>query len=151
MMFNVLQTIRNTKWKQRKTFFLQLTYLDLRLHLRKLLTWCQHAYFPPEARFLTILGCMHLCRPVTRHPSTRPGRKPHDNNTANILTTPKIWSWVPERFNAKTDCQLQRNSDSAPAYVICGKYCSTIFLPAAKSLQPCFSQSLRSFWKRWER
>jgi len=27
----------------------------------------------------------------------------HDNITATVLTTAKIWSWVPERLNAKMD------------------------------------------------
>jgi len=43
------------------------------------------------------------------------GRTPYDK-TAIVLTTTKIWSWVPEGLNAKmeglTDRQLQSNSDS---------------------------------------
>jgi len=30
------------------------------------------------------------------------GRSPHDK-TASVLTTAKIWTWVPEGLNAKTD------------------------------------------------
>jgi hypothetical protein len=35
-------------------------------------------------------------------PFLRPGKMPHDK-TATVLTTAKIWSWVPEGLNAKTD------------------------------------------------
>jgi hypothetical protein len=30
------------------------------------------------------------------------GKPPHDN-TATVLTTSKIWSWIPEGLTAKTD------------------------------------------------
>jgi hypothetical protein len=37
-------------------------------------------------------------RPI--HPS---GKMAHDNKIASVLSTAKIWSWVPEGLNAKTD------------------------------------------------
>jgi hypothetical protein len=42
-----------------------------------------------------------------------PSRKtPHDKQTAIVLTTAKIWSWVPEGLNAKTDGLTDRLSQS---------------------------------------
>jgi len=44
-------------------------------------------------------------------PSSRQGERPTTKITAPVLTTTKIWSWVPEGVNAKTaDWQLQSNS-----------------------------------------
>jgi hypothetical protein len=39
------------------------------------------------------------------------GKLPHGNNTATVLTVAKIWSWVPEGLNAKTDRQTDSDSD----------------------------------------
>jgi len=35
--------------------------------------------------------------------SSRRGGRPTTNKTADVLTRTKIWSWVPEGLNAKTD------------------------------------------------
>jgi hypothetical protein len=58
-------------------------------------------------------------RTVTSHktyPSSRQGGCLTTNKIAALLTTNKIWSWIPEGLNAKTDglteLQLQSNSDS---------------------------------------
>jgi hypothetical protein len=48
-------------------------------------------------------------RPVL--PSFRQGRRPVKNNTETALTTAKIWLWVPERINAKTDWQTDWLTD----------------------------------------
>jgi len=38
--------------------------------------------------------------------SSRQGGRPTTNKTAAVLTTSKIWSWVPEGLNAKTDRKI---------------------------------------------
>jgi len=48
-----------------------------------------------------------LTQPVTEYyatdPSSRQGRCPTSNKTATVLTTAKIWLWVLQGLNVKTD------------------------------------------------
>jgi len=45
------------------------------------------------------------------------GKTPHNNKTANVLTTAKIWSLVPEGLDAKTDWLTEMNNMDEPCTV----------------------------------
>jgi len=55
-------------------------------------------------------------------PSSRQGERPTINKTATVLTTIKIWSWVPEGRNTKTDwltISCRADVTSAPCTYLC--------------------------------
>jgi len=84
-------------------------------------SWCSqyssaltHPFVQPGKVFSWRFGLRnHMIKHLLQDRPVFPlGKMPHDN-TANVLTTAKIWSWVPEGLNAKTDRpQPQSNSDS---------------------------------------
>jgi len=67
---------------------------------------------------MCVYVCMYVCIANTDKDCDLLQDRPTSNKTATVLTTAKIWSWVPEWFNAKTDWPtdrlLQSNSDSSP-------------------------------------
>jgi hypothetical protein len=64
-------------------------------------------------------------------PSFRQGEHPTTYKTTTVFTTTKIWSWVPEGLNAKTDwltdrptvsCKVTLISSSAVDYSLCKEF-----------------------------
>jgi len=80
-------------------------------------------------------------------PSPRQGELPTTNKTATVLITTKIWSWVPEGLNAKTDgltvsCKVTLTLDHINFGISLGKYLGLMETPTQNCVRAVISHKI---------